>query len=144
MSFARLLDHPGEVLDRICDGRCVYPNVAAMAYHFAGSHQDFGIVEPARALHDLLDQLYDGSISPDEIKAFVEEYLVTGDRSDDTTRAMFWYALDMDSLIVGRFQDLNAERRKQFVRMTFALAEQRLHSPEHLASHFLEQGVPRK
>lgn len=144
MSFAPIVDLPEKVLDRICDGRCIYPNVAVMTYHFAVTHQDFGLSGTAPPVHELLDRLHDGSIAPHEIMAFAEDHLMVGNPSDSHTRSMFDYAVEMDRLIAGRFGELDPERRRQFVRMAFAMSEQKIHRPEYLAAHFLDQDTAGK
>lgn len=137
MVFASIRYQPALVLNKICDGQCAYPNVAAMAYQTAASHDDFGMSEVAQGFIELLDPLYGGILMPSEILTVIESLLGEDDGSDTASRAMFRYALEVDQLSGHRMVELDFSRRKQFIQMTFDLSEQGFHSPAIWAEHFL-------
>lgn len=141
MLFAHIKNQPELVLTKICDGYCVYPNLAAMAYHFATNHEDFGMVDVSDALVGQLDKIYSGSIKPAEVMPIIEG-LFPGDCCADTKiRAMFRYALDVDQLLNGRMNEISPDRRRQFVAMTFDMAENGVFPASHWADHFLGSAI---
>lgn len=141
MMFAPIKHQPELVMSRICDGNCIYANVAAMAFLIGKSHDEAGLSGVAQPLFDMLDPLYAGTISRDDITTRIGELFLDDGGRDTAMRGMFLYALDVDVLADGRLTELSKERRRQFVQMTFDLAQQGLFAPSIWTEHFLKSNV---
>lgn len=135
MPFRHIKGEPENVLDVICSDICSCPNLAVLAYHIATSHSDFGMIETANAFYNIFERIKRDALTLEEVSDLFEQHL---DPDDDGNRQLFSFAQNVDELARGRFEKLDMERRKQFVQMTFDLAEQGYHNPRIWSEHFLQ------
>lgn len=141
MSFVEIKHRPELVFSKICDGHCVYANVAATACRLSSSQETAGMTAVADRLFNMLDPLYAGTIAPEGIIRTIGELFPEESANEHAIRGMFRYALDVDMLAEGRLAELSEDRRRQFVQMTCDLAQQGLYPASIWTDHFLASQV---
>lgn len=138
MSVAALESDLDGVLAEICKRGPAYPNVAVLAFHSAMVHQEFGLSCTAKSFLSLADQLITEELSPTYVSERFSEIL--GDNTDSTMH-MLRYLLEVDLTVSNSFHFLEMDCRKNFLRMSFELAEDRYYDAQTWAQHIVASAV---